>query len=190
MIVCDVDGVLLDAVGPWLRAYEEETGEIVAQDKYDLGTIARQPDLLYQCLHEQADEIYAQPPTLLGRAILAELSAAQRRTGCAVTFCTYAPPWSRDWARESYLKLLWLQHNAPADLEWSYFASKDTAKLGCVGTLLIEDNAEKAWAWQQYWGERGRTPALVIVAQPWNTHALSRIETAAQFRAAIRRGVG
>lgn len=184
-VVCDIDGVLVDAVGPWLRAYEEKTGECVAQNNYDLGASARQPDLLYRCLHEQADEIYAQAPTALGRAILTALLAAQRRTGCAVTFCTYAPPWSKDWARESYLKLFWLQHNAPEDLEWSYFASKDSAKLGCVGTLLVEDNAEKAWAWADHYNA-----LAIIVAQPWNMHASNRVETAAQFRAAIKRGVG
>lgn len=181
-IVCDVDGVLCDAVGPWVRAYEKQTGEHVALDCYDLGSTVRSPDLLYQVLHEQCDEIYARGPTELGRAILAELLQVQRRTGVAVTFCTYAPPSDLMWAREAYVKLVWLQTFVPRGLEWSYCASASSAKLQVAGDLIVEDCAEKAVAWAEY-----HCAERIIVAQPWNVGAPGRIENAEQFRAAMRR---
>lgn len=181
-IVCDIDGVLCDAVGPWIRAYEEETRERVSLDRYDLGSVVRSPDLLYRVLHEQCDEIYSRGPTELGRVILAELLRLQRQAGVAVTFCTFAPPSDLMWAREAYVKLVWLQTFVPRGLEWSYCASASSAKLQVVGACIVEDCAEKATAWAKH-----HNAGSIIVAQPWNVGARNRVENAEQLRAAIRK---
>lgn len=185
-LVCDIDGVLLDIVPRWYAEVERRFGIVLSRDAYKVDKNLSKADskVVYDTLHDLANELYQMPPTRPW--IFDELLVWQERTGREVVFCTYAPPGT--WQDEAFLKLLWLQDHAPAELKWSYAAVADSSKCQVIGCAIVEDCAEKAVVWADWHADRsGCRPEVIVVAQPWNASFTGvRISTQKQLAAALK----
>lgn len=153
-ILCDMDGVVVNLLEPWLQTYRRETGEYVyrgAIKDWKVGNYVKDSERLYQILHRPGffDYLPPLPGAILG---VKELLYA----GHDVRFAT-APP-SADAARG---KIEWVKR--VFDLDQRHVVMTHD-KHWLHADVIIDDRPETIKEWSQKISDS----LVIAMAHPYN----------------------
>ena len=151
-ILCDMDCIVVSMLGPWVKRYEKETGQVIHVSDltdYNLHKRATHPAVLDEILNSDGffADLPAVPKAIWGvRELL--------RAGHDVVFLTQAPRASDFGVRD---KREWMRRNLPEfDITNMIFAHR---KELVAGDVLIDDAPHHLEKWKKS-NPNGKTATL------------------------------
>lgn len=159
IVLCDLDGVVVQLAEEWLRLYEQFGGEHIdpASIHYqNLERVVRNPKLLFKCI-DKAHALRTAKP--YPGAVVGLLRFAQYAD---IKLLTYARPESYGVAHEAKLAWVWehLPWFDPNDVMFVHSSNKHLVD----GDILIEDNLNTVREWKKHHVHG----VGILIDRPWN----------------------